>query len=354
MAIRIFFNRAMEFINAVSKYAGAMTENEWKSGAGQSVDKSGLIYKDLLDFTPSAYIQAWLKSVDETISGFMKNDMNFLFNRFGIVNVILSELIIKHGIETPVQLIARLESMDAGELIEASILYFGIPESGSGDEKSMRAYLNKNFDEDLATTFLQIKKHPDEFMEKLRELLVYFYEKHYQAIEEELGAFIEPKIRQHQALLDTDLLNFLNIIGIGDYKRYIESDYPITLFISFIIDVGMSYFTYQSTLYMSYGVNMEKRLNHLLMKEKCKNLFKALSDEKRIEIIKLTSIRPYYNKELADHFGLTTATLSYHINLLLDIGILNFEPRPNNRFYYTTNKETLKTIFAMSLEMLLE
>jgi len=71
-------------------------------------------------------------------------------------------------------------------------------------------------------------------------------------------------------------------------------------------------------------------------------------------LINLTSVRPYYNKELADHFGLTTATLSYHINLLLDIGILNFEPRPNNRFYYTTNKETLRTIFNMSLEMLLE
>ena len=52
----------------------------------------------------------------------------------------------------------------------------------------------------------------------------------------------------------------------------------------------------------------------------------------------MASKRPWYNKELADYFNLTPATLSYHLNLLLDLEILNFEPSIiNNRYYYTRN-----------------
>nr|WP_246566016.1 ArsR family transcriptional regulator [Tissierella simiarum] len=91
-----------------------------------------------------------------------------------------------------------------------------------------------------------------------------------------------------------------------------------------------------------------------MIQNRYKALFKALSDDKRIEIIKITSKRPWYNKELADYFNLTTATLSYHLNLLLDLGILNFEPSINNRYYYTTNKENLKKLFDIALKDLLE
>ena len=103
-------------------------------------------------------------------------------------------------------------------------------------------------------------------------------------------------------------------------------------------------------LMIMYGFYMEERFNQQMMQNKYKTLFKALSDEKRLEIIRLTSKRPWYNKELADYFDLTTATLSYHLNLLLDMGILNFEPSDYNRYYYTTNKETLKSFFEYALE----
>lgn len=100
---------------------------------------------------------------------------------------------------------------------------------------------------------------------------------------------------------------------------------------------------------------IKDRFNTAKETDTYKALFKALSDDKRIEILKITAKRPWYNKELASYFNLTTATLSYHLNLLLDIGVLNFEPSiVNNRYYYTANKQRLKQIFDIALQDLVE
>jgi len=354
MAVQIIYNKAVEFVSGIAKYSGAMKEAEWKNASGPHVDKTGLIYKDLLDFTPNQYVKTWIDSIEHTISAFMKNDMYLLFNELGIILNLLHELIISEKIETPEDLIHTIKALSIEEITTAFYDHVEVPIDIRQDPEAIKLFLTDLTDANTASIFIQFQRHPQEFITKLIGILEYFLSVHFKPIEAQLDSFIQTKLLQHQSLLASNPLYFLNIIGIGDYKSYIDSDYPITLYISAVTDVGMAYFTFRDTLYMVYGINMEKRFDQLVMKEKCKNLFKALSDEKRIEIIKLTSVRPYYNKELADHFGLTSATLSYHINLLLDIGILNFEPRPNNRYYYTTNKEVLKAIFNMSLDMLLE
>lgn len=354
MPIQIVYNKAVEFLNGISKYSGIMEETEWKTATGPHIDKTGLIYKDLLDFTPSKYVKEWIDSIENTISAFMKNDMNLLFNELGMILNLLHELIIDRKIETPEDLIHAIKQLSLEDIMIAFYEHSDIPVDIRQNPEAIKTLLLETMDSNAATIFIQFQRHPEEFIQKLISILEYFLAIHFKPIEADLDAFVLAKLKQHKNLLESNPLHFLNIIGIGDYKTYIDSNYPITLYISAVTDVGVAYFTYKDTLFMVYGINMEKRFDQLVMKEKCKNLFKALSDEKRIEIIKLTSIRPYYNKELADHFGLTSATLSYHLNLLLDIGILNFEPRPNNRYYYTTNKEVLKNIFNMSLDMLLE
>jgi DNA-binding transcriptional ArsR family regulator len=354
MPIQIVYNKAVEFLNGISKYSGIMDETEWRTAQGPHIDKTGLIYKDLLDFTPSKYVKEWIDSIENTISAFMKNDMNLLFNELGMILNLLHIFIIDEAIETPEELIASLKRLTLDDITQAFYDHVEIPLDMRDNPEAIKVLLTETMDLNTATIIAQFQRHPTEFIDKLINIFEYFLAIHFKPIEAELDAFLLPKLAQHRILMASNPLHFLNIIGIGDYKTYVDSDYPITLYISAVTDVGMAYFTHDNTLFMIYGINMEKRFDQLVMKEKCKNLFKALSDEKRLEIIKLTSIRPYYNKELADHFGLTSATLSYHINLLLDIGILNFEPRPNNRYYYTTNKEALKTVFNMSLDMLLE
>lgn len=354
MAVRIEYNKAFEFVNAIMKYASVVIEDEWKSSATTSVDKNGKTIKHMIDFTPSVFIQNWIRSVSATISTFIKNDTHLLFNRFTLITVILHGFIIDKNIKEPIQLIEGLKLFTAEEILSGISEYLDAPVAIRNNPEAIQEYVRDNWGDEVAEIYSQLTRHPEEFIEKLISILDYFYHIHFKPIEADLDAFIAPKLKEHRKLLEKDPLHFLNVIGIGDYKAYIDSNYPITLYLSYIVDIGMFYYTYRDTLYMVYGISMEQRFDQVLMQEKCKNLFKALSDDKRIEIIKLTSKRPYYGKELAVHFGLTPATLSYHLNLLLDIGILNFEPQPNNRFFYTANLDVLKASFKTSLEMLLK
>lgn len=353
MSIQIEYNNAIEFVNALTKYATNIGQSEWKPGKGD-IPQGDVDFSAVMDFTPSIFIKNWITDVDQNISAFMKNDIKLLFNQFYIFIPILTSYITDNHITTGIQLIENLKAQDPEALINRFLKYINVPNRLRNDRTAVIEFLTDDFNREVSTIFEQLYHNPKEFILKVCGLMDYFYNIHFSIISAEIEALIEPKRLQHQATLDENPLQFLNIIGLGNYKTVVDEKRPITLYISYILDIGLSYFTQNGTLYMIYGVNMERRFDQQLMREKCRNLFKALSDERRIEILKLTNQRPYYNKELADHFGLTTATLSYHINLLLDIGLLHFEPKPNNRYYYSTNKEALEKAFEMGLEMLLE
>lgn len=52
------------------------------------------------------------------------------------------------------------------------------------------------------------------------------------------------------------------------------------------------------------------------------NIFKYLSDTSRFEIIKSLKEKPSYGTELAEKFSLSTATISYHINILFFVKLI--------------------------------
>lgn len=61
--------------------------------------------------------------------------------------------------------------------------------------------------------------------------------------------------------------------------------------------------------------------------------FKALSDPKRREILNLLKERSMTAGELAEKFDMTNATMSYHLQILIDAGLIVFEKEKNYRIY---------------------
>jgi len=61
-------------------------------------------------------------------------------------------------------------------------------------------------------------------------------------------------------------------------------------------------------------------------------------------MIKILAIKPAIGSDLAKQVGLTGATASYHLTMLLGIGLVEYE-RVGNRLHYTLNKELLKDLF---------
>ena len=74
-----------------------------------------------------------------------------------------------------------------------------------------------------------------------------------------------------------------------------------------------------------------------------KEQLKALGDSTRFNIIKLLKDRPYYLKELADALGLTSPTVSHHMDELLQAGLVKITNK-GRRIYYTLDLESMRNI----------
>ena len=71
--------------------------------------------------------------------------------------------------------------------------------------------------------------------------------------------------------------------------------------------------------------------------------FKALSDPARRQILELLKKGPLAAGEIASHFNMTGATISYHLKILKQADLV-FESREKNYIYYQLNTSVLEDI----------
>ena len=72
-------------------------------------------------------------------------------------------------------------------------------------------------------------------------------------------------------------------------------------------------------------------------------LFKALADETRLKIIDMLSCGELCACDILKSFNITQPTLSYHMKILTECGIVNADRR-GAWMHYTLNGETVKKI----------
>ena len=71
--------------------------------------------------------------------------------------------------------------------------------------------------------------------------------------------------------------------------------------------------------------------------------FKALSDRTRREILDLLKNGPLSAGEIGEHFDMTGATISYHLNVLKKADLV-FEAREKNFIYYELNTSVVEEV----------
>lgn len=98
-----------------------------------------------------------------------------------------------------------------------------------------------------------------------------------------------------------------------------------------------------------YGAFISKKRLREKQSEERKQFFKVLSEEKRVEIIKSLALKPAIGSSLAKQVGLTNATASYHLTMLLGLGIVEYE-RIGQRLHYILNKGMLKDLFEKAYQ----
>ena len=151
---------------------------------------------------------------------------------------------------------------------------------------------------------------------------------------------------------DNDLFfnNMLGYVKDSEIENYDE----INLLLLWHVEIFNFSFSVENKLYLMYGFALEQRINENIVEKKSREFFKVMADKKRYEILKLLADRDWYAKELAEHFEITTSTISYHLARLHDLGIISFKEGEKNRVYYNLKKDKLKEIFQGTLKLILE
>ncbi|MGM0216140.1 ArsR/SmtB family transcription factor [Enterococcus sp. AZ109] len=80
--------------------------------------------------------------------------------------------------------------------------------------------------------------------------------------------------------------------------------------------------------------------NASLTKEDLLVGLKSISDKTKLEILAYLKEKPSYNLELAEHLKLAPATISHHMNALLNSGFVKIEKK--NKAYYVLNEASIE------------
>ncbi|MHB8064708.1 MAG: ArsR/SmtB family transcription factor [Ruminiclostridium sp.] len=101
-------------------------------------------------------------------------------------------------------------------------------------------------------------------------------------------------------------------------------------------------------------------LSSLVLKEEPRNQskdeiiqgLKALSDKSKFEIIRSLKVSPKYNLEIAQQLGLTPATMSHHMNVLLTCGFVGIN-KEAGKVYYHLEEDSIRHFINMLEQTLL-
>lgn len=338
-SIQIKKNRPLEMVAAFFRY---ILNEEYQTQSKR------------FNYTLSEETTQWVKEINQQISPFLRNDLKLIQQMKGIIDVIIN-VIFSSQLETVNELLVAIDQISSTQFLQYYLE--GFEQTWNGEEPldfdHFKQILEEHHSTEETQFIIQSLQYPSELKEKLSASLKAFYQRFYQPIEEEVIQKLDEKIHYHQELFHQNPELFCKtifLIEIEELNR-MKSNSQLSVFASYFNELSVGiYNTSPSEIIFTYSINLEQRYNQEIMAEKQKMFFKILSDEKRVEILKLLAQREWYSNELAKHFNLTTATMSYHISMLVDLGLIFVTRGDQNRFYYRLKKDRLRELFLNALQ----
>jgi len=208
--------------------------------------------------------------------------------------------------------------------------------------------MNSELDNDEKIKMMDLFQNADERFKSYVNLIKRIekiYLKYYGNVEHYIRAKVESFSSSGKAnVKNTPIVNYI------DTERWsFRSEEPIHLYFSIINKgtFGMSIINDESIRpNMILGILFEE-LRALLNKGKHDawlfiEQMKALGEENRFNIMKLLSQKPYYLKEIADTIGLTSATVSHHMEQLTKTELVYMATKGRKVYYYVNDKKIKK------------
>lgn len=227
------------------------------------------------------------------------------------------------------------------------------------DVDAMKSYI-ENADIEESThkdKLLECFNYPKETKQRLCFMFRQFYETSYSKIECEVLEKLTAEKERYLKIFNNSpeeffkkyLFNYFNCPnGRWDYKI----DIQVSIFYQAYFWIMNLHDYIEKRGIVVLGARTDRLLKKLEIKDEVDKFLKAISDKKRIDIIKLLSRKTCYGYAIANELKLTPATVNYHTNFLIEAGIINIE-RKDNKVMYTLSKEKVRDLFRKTEEILL-
>lgn len=207
-------------------------------------------------------------------------------------------------------------------------------------------------DFDKTTSLIvDIIKEPKLLEESVKGAILSLYDIFDEKLVQPVRKEIDEAIERHQKVYDQDPHRFIDNLSHGHITVAELHDEVMQPIISYYNPDSMMISLSFNTVIYGKDIELLKKKDE---SEVYENLIKFLSDGKRYKMVKKLSKKTWYSNELAKEFGITPATMSYHVNKMFKLGLIHFEQGDQNRLYMSLDKERLSGLLDKIKEDLLK
>lgn len=193
----------------------------------------------------------------------------------------------------------------------------------------------------LITVLHQPREHLLSLIEIVKMNLPAF-EKARREVEKQINKLIPAYIQSIQRQQDEQFIKFVDMLDHENPEVYPTLILPLG---QMVLSGKHYYGLYVDMLPIASKQHSDSRELLLLR-------MKALADNSKLQILASLKVSPKYNLEIADQLGLTAATMSHHMNVLLACGMVRVE-KNNGRVYYHLHTENMQALIEDLQQFLL-
>jgi len=310
------------------------------------------------DFSePDPFVKELIDKTYNDLSSIMRSDLQLLFKDTVLFSSAIVSPLITNKFINYREFRDEMLKMSADEYIRLFILSASELEVvGGSEEEKIEAFeeqlQNMDQGETIIESYRELKKYPEQTMDRIRNFMDRFYFEYFEKIEDQIENFLKQKLVKHQQLFDNDREKFISEIVKVSFDGMEGSDIDYEYYLGYMNISKLSYHKDENKVYCYYSYQFEKLFDPEFLDKQLVEFFKTLADETRLKMLRLLAERSYYSKELADELGLNKATVSYHMKMFNRFNVIDVTLGKNKRIYYSVNKKNLENFFSRFMNSL--
>ena len=216
-------------------------------------------------------------------------------------------------------------------------------ESKLDDLSYIITYLNQTtLSESAKWKLMMILERPNYYINELIQLVQSNLPAFEQA-KQDINKTLQKLLKNYEKMIVNGKFDTLDLINLLAEKKVV---FPTLIMPLGQVGIGdLCYCGLQVYLLPAFKKNANQS-NELLQSR-----LKALSDQSKLQIMQSLKSSPKYNLEIAEQLGLTAATMSHHMNVLLACKLVKIEKK-SGKVYYTVDTQSVEQ-FVKELEIFL-